>query len=339
MLWNGKSSSRFEISNGVRQGAVLSPCLFNLYIDELFLELSASGYGCMIDDIYFGSWGYADDLGLLAPSRDALQMMIQICSDFFMDHGISISTNQDVNKTKTKVLTFGVEGVVAPLMLGDKHLPIVQQWPHLGVLISSTDDSFESDLDDKRRTLIGKICSLQQEFGEQHPAVFVKLLQTYLLHMYGSSLWDIYAESSTKLWTTWHTCLKMTFHLPRATHRYLLNEIVDCDHIKKMVIKRFLKFNKTLSLSSNPHIRTLLKYQSKDWRSSYGRNVMNICREAGVVDISSVDITNITVNPVPSGEEWRVPLLRDLLLSKQRDSNSFLNMEEVDIIMNFVCCQ
>ena len=66
---------------------------------------------------------------------------------------------------------------------------------------------------------------------------------------------------------------------------------------------------------------------------------MNICREAGVVDISSVDITNITVNPVPSGEEWRVPLLRDLLLSKQCDSNSFLNMEEVDIIMNFVCCQ
>jgi len=27
---------------------------------------------------YFGSWGYADDLGLIAPSRDALQMMINI---------------------------------------------------------------------------------------------------------------------------------------------------------------------------------------------------------------------------------------------------------------------
>ena len=334
VLWNGILSTRFKVSNGVRQGAVLSPCLFNLYINELFTELSSSGYGCSIDDLYFGCWGYADDLGLLAPSREALQMMINTCSVFFKDHGISISTNQDVNKTKTKVLTFGVEGVTSPVMLGTKPLPTVLQWPHLGVMISTSDESFESDLDDKRKILIGKISSLQQELGDQDPAVFVKLVQIYFLHLYGSSLWDIYSENSTKLWTAWHKFVKITFDLPFATHTYLLNDIIQCDHIKLMVIKRFLKFQRRLAMSSNPYIKVLLRHQTNDWRSSYGRNIMNICRDAQAADINSIDINMIQVNPVPVGEEWRIPLLKDLLDYQ----DTFLSETEVKLVLNSVCC-
>jgi hypothetical protein len=65
--WNGVNSSSFTILNGVRQGAVLSPSLFNLYIDNLFNDLSQSGYGCEIQDLYFGCFGYADDIALVAP--------------------------------------------------------------------------------------------------------------------------------------------------------------------------------------------------------------------------------------------------------------------------------
>ena len=44
------------MSNGVRQGSVLSPVLFAVYLDGLLEGLSASGVGC-----------YADDIVLLAP--------------------------------------------------------------------------------------------------------------------------------------------------------------------------------------------------------------------------------------------------------------------------------
>ena len=204
------------------------------------------------------------------------------------------------------MLTFGVVGVNSPVILGTKPLPTVLQWPHLGVMISTSDESFESDLDDKRKILIGKISSLQQELGDQDPAVFVKLVQIYFLHLYGSSLWDIYSENSTKLWTAWHKFVKITFDLPFATHTYLLNDIIQCDHIKLMVIKRFLKFQRRLAMSSNPYIKVLLRHQTNDWRSSYGRNIMNICRDAQAADINSIDINMIQVNPVPVGEEWRL---------------------------------
>ena len=102
VCWNGKKSPSFNISNGVRQGAVASPTLFNLYIDELFGKLSSSGYGCTIKGLYYGACGYADDLGLLAPCREALQKMIAICKDFFDYHGIEVSTNPDISKNQDK---------------------------------------------------------------------------------------------------------------------------------------------------------------------------------------------------------------------------------------------
>ena len=44
--WNGTISNTFSTSNGVKQGGVLSPILFNVYLDELIKMLSEKGLGC-----------------------------------------------------------------------------------------------------------------------------------------------------------------------------------------------------------------------------------------------------------------------------------------------------
>ena len=41
--WNGASSDTFTICNGVKQGGVLSPLLFNICLEELLLKLEAQG--------------------------------------------------------------------------------------------------------------------------------------------------------------------------------------------------------------------------------------------------------------------------------------------------------
>ena len=43
--WNSKKSDEFPVSNGVRQGGVLSLVLFTIYIDDLLLELERQGIG------------------------------------------------------------------------------------------------------------------------------------------------------------------------------------------------------------------------------------------------------------------------------------------------------
>ena len=203
--WSDVQSGNFQISNGVRQGAVASPTLFNQYIKSLFEDLSSSGYGCNIDGVFFGAWGYADDIGLISPSKEALQLMINLCKDFFDRHGIQISTNTDVKKTKTKVLAFGVTGQHSPVFLGDSPLPFVKEWVHLGHVIS-TDESTCPDMLLKKRELNGKIHSLRQEFGSLEPTVFIKLVRIFLLHLYGCTLWDLFSEETNKLWSTCIVC-------------------------------------------------------------------------------------------------------------------------------------
>jgi len=65
--------------NGVKQGGLLSPDLFFVYLDELLHALSAAKVGCYVCDIFVGALAYADDLVLTAHSATALRKMLAIC--------------------------------------------------------------------------------------------------------------------------------------------------------------------------------------------------------------------------------------------------------------------
>ena len=43
--WGTTSTSSFRVSNGVKQGGILSPMLFNICVDELSVKLNQSGIG------------------------------------------------------------------------------------------------------------------------------------------------------------------------------------------------------------------------------------------------------------------------------------------------------
>ena len=54
--WNGVCSRSFVIENGVRQGGIVSPILFCIYLDDGLLHLlSGSGIGCYIGHVFTGA--------------------------------------------------------------------------------------------------------------------------------------------------------------------------------------------------------------------------------------------------------------------------------------------
>ena len=59
--WNGSLSGTFSASNGVKQGGVLSPLLFIVYLDQLILAPKELGIGCHLNGIFVGAFIYADD--------------------------------------------------------------------------------------------------------------------------------------------------------------------------------------------------------------------------------------------------------------------------------------
>src|SRR5271163_1467913 len=78
--WNDCFSYFVTLESGVRQGSILSPKLFALFVDELLVNLKHSGLGCHIKGLCFNAMMYADDLVLLSISISHLQQLIDICS-------------------------------------------------------------------------------------------------------------------------------------------------------------------------------------------------------------------------------------------------------------------
>ena len=80
--WKGCLSNIFSIGNGVRQGVALPPLFFTLNINWLFTKLHDLGLGCHVGPIFAGSFGYADDVALVAPTLYAMDKMIKVCEIF-----------------------------------------------------------------------------------------------------------------------------------------------------------------------------------------------------------------------------------------------------------------
>jgi hypothetical protein len=97
--WGGCLSEPFGVSNGVRQGGVLSPVLFAVYLDGLLEELSDSGVGCYWGHMFAGALCYADDI-TMAPCLCLLldgcwifavyMLMIMVCCSMLVKLGLFV---------------------------------------------------------------------------------------------------------------------------------------------------------------------------------------------------------------------------------------------------------
>ena len=96
--WGGQTSEPFDVKNGVRQGGVCSAILFAVYIDDLIGNLRKSGIGCSILGQYYGILVFADDIVLLSGSRNGLQCMVDICSNFVKKRNLKFGTNVNPQK-------------------------------------------------------------------------------------------------------------------------------------------------------------------------------------------------------------------------------------------------
>jgi len=78
--WGERYSSLVFPTTGVRQGSMLSPLLFSVYVDDMLNCLNRSKFGCQVNKhMYFNTFMYADDLLLVPISVSDLQKLLKIC--------------------------------------------------------------------------------------------------------------------------------------------------------------------------------------------------------------------------------------------------------------------
>ncbi|XP_065652778.1 uncharacterized protein LOC136080098 [Hydra vulgaris] len=81
----GCTSEEFWLSQGVRQGSILSPHLYNIYTENLLEKIvSESKVGTSINGVYTGVIAYADDIILQSSTISGLQNLINIVQKNFL---------------------------------------------------------------------------------------------------------------------------------------------------------------------------------------------------------------------------------------------------------------
>ena len=92
--WNAAISDPFDTSNGVKQGGVLSPLLFNVYLVERILLFREQGVRCHMNNMFVGVFCYADDVTFLAPTGMALNAMLGTCTRFANAHNLLFNSSK-----------------------------------------------------------------------------------------------------------------------------------------------------------------------------------------------------------------------------------------------------
>ena len=115
--------------------------------------------GCSVGGCWFGACWYADDLIILAPYREVLQRMLDICEAYAVDHNLTFSTDPVPARSKTKCIYFcGRPGHVRypqPVQLGGKDQPWMESADHLGHCVSQV-TNMEKDCQRARAIFIRK---------------------------------------------------------------------------------------------------------------------------------------------------------------------------------------
>ena len=129
--WSNPLSEMFHMKNGVKKGAVLSLKLFTVVLDGLFDNLLQSGVSFRINNIFTGAFGYADDIVLLAPSADALKIMISICEAYAVDFSILF------NPRRFKLMCFNLNVNNFDITLCGEKVIYCDSETYLGVCLNS----------------------------------------------------------------------------------------------------------------------------------------------------------------------------------------------------------
>jgi len=93
----------FKIGKEVHQGCILSPCLFNLYAEDIMKNagLDASQAGIKIARININNLRYADDTTLMAESKEELKSLLMKVKEE------SEKASLKLNIQKTKIMASG----------------------------------------------------------------------------------------------------------------------------------------------------------------------------------------------------------------------------------------
>src|SRR5271154_5540340 len=135
--WNGIITGSIRVTQGLKQGCPLSPLLFALYLVLLTSSLEKSGKGFSVGNAKIPGLAYADDIVLLADSKEDMSHMLKECSDY------ADNSKLKYNIAKSQCLVFG-DSQGDQFFLQGEEMEFVKEYKYLGITITNTTEYLDT---------------------------------------------------------------------------------------------------------------------------------------------------------------------------------------------------
>lgn len=236
-----KMSESFEVKMGLRQGCVMSPWLFNIFMDgvvrEVYTRVNEAGVKLSGEgerDWVLSQLLFADDTALVAESAEQLQCLVQEFG------GVCKRRKLRVNVDKSKVMRIGgsEEPEVLNIRLNGEVMEVVDSFKYLGSCFSS-DGGVKGDVCMRIQEGVKAFGAMKKVWNERNVTLEVKreLYERIVVPtvMYGSETWAMRAEEKNKLDVTEMNCLRSMCGVTRR------------DRVRNEVVRRRVGVPETLS--------------------------------------------------------------------------------------------
>jgi hypothetical protein len=339
--WGDAVTQGFGATNGVKQGGVLSPCLFTIYINPLLMRLKETGIGCHIGDVFCGSLGYADDVVLIAPTRQSLMHQLRICAEYAEEFSLSFNASKSklihIPHNRTRPMA-----VLVPVPFMGGTIEEVPHDRHLGCLVGNMPVVKELALTAAINDFNKKVGMVRSHFKWLLPNAKYFLFKSFCMPLYGCVLWDFSHRSIERFYIAWRKAVRALLGLHPRTHCALLHHVCGDQDPESQLLARCVSFCKSLARSPNAIVRKCFAIALQGSRSHVGRNLSLIAEKARCARDAVLTGDPVSLFPREDAMAAEGSLVHDLLLMRhdltvlKLFASPVIPLDDVNFIINYV---
>lgn len=265
-------SAKIPTADGLKQGCVLAPLLFNLYTADLGSALEQNSL--LPPKLSLGTptlhiLQYADDIVLMDQTKTGLQRALNSLHDY------NIANSLKINQEKTKVLIFGRRKNKKSLIwhIGPAMIRSTRKYNYLGIWFSETSSPTAHLVTLKKRAgaITYSLSRLNQSLASPSAEPILKVIKATLLPAlsYGHQAFPGACAASLDQFqsSTYKKIFKLPNYIQRARLRLefgLLRQTIVCD---ADLLKYYIRTLKLAENTLKAHLKEAIVSSGSPWKT------------------------------------------------------------------------